>query len=127
MTSSVPFYRARRTGKLYDAKGLYILVTPTGGKLWRLKYYFPQRTSRQQGETSRFGELSRGVIRARPVNVVTPPRHDVANGIDPTLRRTCEKICQGQHIPGAVASGVLRSPACREYQRRRSVSGRGAS
>jgi len=26
--------------KLYDAKGLFLLVTPAGGKLWRLKYRF---------------------------------------------------------------------------------------
>ena len=24
--------------KLADGKGLYLLITPTGGKLWRLKY-----------------------------------------------------------------------------------------
>lgn len=24
--------------KLYDEKGLFLLVTPTGGRLWRLKY-----------------------------------------------------------------------------------------
>lgn len=26
--------------KLYDGGGLYLLVTPTGGKLWRMKYKF---------------------------------------------------------------------------------------
>jgi Arm DNA-binding domain len=34
--------RAARPGdrayKLYDVRGLYMLVTPTGGKLWRFKY-----------------------------------------------------------------------------------------
>ncbi|MFO7605581.1 MAG: Arm DNA-binding domain-containing protein, partial [Desulfurivibrionaceae bacterium] len=26
--------------KLYDGGGLFLLVTPSGGKLWRLKYRF---------------------------------------------------------------------------------------
>lgn len=26
--------------KLYDSRGLYLLVTPAGGKLWRFKYRF---------------------------------------------------------------------------------------
>jgi len=26
--------------KLYDGGGLFLLVTPSGGKLWRLKYSF---------------------------------------------------------------------------------------
>jgi hypothetical protein len=26
--------------KLFDGGGLYLLVTPTGGKLWQLKYRF---------------------------------------------------------------------------------------
>jgi len=27
-----------RPYKLFDERGLYLLVTPTGGRLWRLKY-----------------------------------------------------------------------------------------
>ena len=26
--------------KLFDGGGLFLLITPTGGKLWRLKYRF---------------------------------------------------------------------------------------
>jgi len=29
--------------KIFDGGGLYLLVTPTGGKLWRLKYRFGGR------------------------------------------------------------------------------------
>jgi hypothetical protein len=29
-----------RPQKLFDGRGLFILITPTGGKLWRLKYRF---------------------------------------------------------------------------------------
>jgi len=31
--------KARETAfRLYDEKGLYLLISPTGAKLWRLKY-----------------------------------------------------------------------------------------
>ena len=29
--------------KFHDTKGLYLLVMPTGAKLWRFKYRFPPR------------------------------------------------------------------------------------
>ena len=29
--------------KLFDEKGLFILITPAGGRLWRFKYRFPSR------------------------------------------------------------------------------------
>jgi Arm DNA-binding domain len=29
--------------KLHDEKGLYLLLMPTGAKLWRFKYRFPPR------------------------------------------------------------------------------------
>jgi len=32
--------------RLYDEKGLYIEVTPAGGKLWRLKYRFGGKEKR---------------------------------------------------------------------------------
>jgi hypothetical protein len=60
--------------KLYDGKGLYMLVTPTGGKLWRLKYYFPQRTTNNKEKLLALGSYpevppggGRSVTRAGPV------------------------------------------------------------
>ena len=32
--------------RLYDEKGLYLEVTPAGGKLWRLKYRFGGKEKR---------------------------------------------------------------------------------
>jgi integrase len=96
--------------KLYDGKGLYILVTPTGGKLWRLKYYFPQRTSDNKEKLLALGsypEVSLEHARQRRDTA----RRDVANGIDPNLRRTCEKICQGNTFRAVAREffGVLRA------------------
>lgn len=31
---------SQRPSKLFDGQGLYLLVQPRGGKLWRLKYRF---------------------------------------------------------------------------------------
>ena len=31
---------AEKQQKLFDAKGLYLLITPGGTKSWRLKYHF---------------------------------------------------------------------------------------
>ena len=30
--------------RLFDGGGLFLLVTPTGGKLWRLKYRFDKKS-----------------------------------------------------------------------------------
>jgi hypothetical protein len=32
-----------RAYKLYDERGLFLFVTPTGGRLWRLKYRLNER------------------------------------------------------------------------------------
>lgn len=32
--------------KKFDGKGLYIQITPAGGKLWQLKYYFKSKEKR---------------------------------------------------------------------------------
>lgn len=39
--------------KLSDEKGLYLLVAPSGGKLWRLKYPIGR-----QGKEARLGKIS---------------------------------------------------------------------
>lgn len=31
---------AEKPAKMFDERGLYLLVTPAGGKWWRLKYNF---------------------------------------------------------------------------------------
>src|SRR5262249_46444263 len=43
MLSDTAIRRAKpkpKPRKLFDAQGLYVIVTPTGGKWWRLKYRF---------------------------------------------------------------------------------------
>ena len=33
----------KKSFKLFDGGGLYLLVSPNGGKWWRLKYYYQQK------------------------------------------------------------------------------------
>jgi hypothetical protein len=37
---------ARKTTKLFDERGLYLEVSPTGGKRWRLKYRYESKEKR---------------------------------------------------------------------------------
>ena len=63
--------------KLYDGGGLNLLVTPTGGKLWRFKYRFSDKEK----------QLSFGAYPALSLADARQRREDakklLANGIDP--------------------------------------------
>lgn len=37
---------SNKTRKLFDGRGLYVEVTPRGGKYWRLKYRFGGKEKR---------------------------------------------------------------------------------
>ena len=67
--------------KLYDERGLYLLVSPTGGKLWRFKY-------RHEGREKLIG-LGQypdvGLKAARDRREAA--RSKVADGIDPSAER----------------------------------------
>jgi hypothetical protein len=106
--------RATNTNrKLFDEKGLYLLVTPGGAQPWRFKYYFPPRASDNKEKCISLGsypEVSLEQARER----CDAARQDVANGIDPTVRRTCEKICLGDTFE-AVAPGIPECPTRGEY------------
>jgi len=71
--------------KLFDSGGLHILVTPSGGRLWRWKYRF-EGTEKQLALGSYPG-LSLADARGRQ----TKARKQLANGIDPMAERKAEK------------------------------------
>lgn len=71
--------------KLFDGGGLFLLVTPSGGKLWRLKY-------RHEGKEKllalgAYPEISLADARQRRDEA----RKQVANGIDPGAVRKAQK------------------------------------
>jgi len=71
--------------KIFDERGLYLLITPAGGRLWRLKY--------------RFGGMEKLLALGRYPDVSLADARDkrdearklAANGIDPAERRKAER------------------------------------
>jgi integrase len=71
--------------KLSDAHGLYLLVKPNGGRLWRWKYRFDGKEKLMALGT--YPELSLVDARERHAKA----RKQFANGIDPMAERMTEK------------------------------------
>lgn len=96
--------------KVFDAKGLYLLVTPSGGRLWRFKYRFPARTPGNKEKTISLGAYP-DVALEQARERRDAARRDIAKGINPSLRRTCEKICLGNTFESVAREfiGVLRA------------------
>lgn len=99
-----------KTQRLPDEKGLYLLVTPAGARLWRFRYRFPPRTPGNKENLislGRYPEVS--LTQAREERDAA--RRDVANGIDPRLRPLRARLHRG-HTFEAIAReffGVLRA------------------
>ncbi|RTL30693.1 MAG: DUF4102 domain-containing protein [Burkholderiales bacterium] len=71
--------------KLFDGGGLYLLIQPTGGKLWRLKYRFGGKEKLVSLGT--YPEIGLKEARERRDKA----RQDLAQGIDPSAKRKAEK------------------------------------
>jgi integrase len=71
--------------KLFDERGLYLLITPAGGKWWRLKYRFGGKEK----------SLSMGVFPAVTLKKARERRDAarelLANGIDPGVERKVQR------------------------------------
>lgn len=77
-----------RAYKLFDERGLFMLVTPTGGRLWRFRY--------RMGGVEKL--LTLGAYPDVPLKRAREKREDarklVADGIDPSAKRRAEKSAQ---------------------------------
>jgi len=96
--------------KVFDEKGLYLFVTPRGGRFWRLRYSFPPGSPESKASTLSLGpypEISLEQARERR----DLARRDIANGINPSLRRLCQKICVSNTFEAVAREfiGVLRA------------------
>ncbi len=76
--------------KLFDERGLYLLVNPRGSKLWRFKYRFNGKEKLLA--LGAFPEISLKQARDRREKA----RQQLANGIDPSQVRKTEKLAQGK-------------------------------
>ena len=70
---------------LFDGGGLFLLITPTGGKLWRFKYRFNGKE--RLLSLGAYPEISLADARSRRGEV----RKLLAHGIDPGTHRKAQK------------------------------------
>ena len=77
-----------RAYKVFDERGLFMLVTPTGGRLWRFRY--------RMGGVEKL--LTLGAYPDVPLKRAREKREDarklVADGIDPSAKRQAERATQ---------------------------------
>jgi hypothetical protein len=71
--------------KLFDGDGLFLLVTPTGGKWWRFKYRFGGKEKLLALGT--YPEITLGDARQRREDA----RKLIANGVDPSEVKKAQK------------------------------------
>ena len=74
-----------RAYKLYDEKGLYLLISPTGAKLWRLKY----RAAGKEKTLALGAYPDRSLVQAR--DDTHDARKLIRDGVDPSAQRKQEK------------------------------------
>jgi integrase len=81
---------SEKESTLFDGGGLYILITPSGGKLWQLKY-------RYHGKAKK---MSLGAYPAVTLADARQRRDDakklLANGVDPGETKKAQKAAQGE-------------------------------
>ncbi len=79
-----------KTFKLADERGLYLEISPAGGKWWRLKYRFDNKEKR----------LSLGVYLDVDLKTARERRDQarklVAAGVDPSEQRKAEKAARAE-------------------------------
>ncbi len=72
--------------KLTDGQGLFLLVTPSGSKLWRFKYFFAGKEKLLAFGT--YPEISLAEAREKR----DAARKQVANAVDPVEVRKAQKV-----------------------------------
>jgi integrase len=74
--------------KLFDGGGLFLMVTPSGGKLWHFKYRFDMKERKLALGT--YPEISLADARQRREEA----RTQIAHGIDPGAVRKAQKLAE---------------------------------
>jgi len=95
---------AEKPQRLFDGGGLYLEVSPSGGKLWRWKYRVAGKEKRLA--LGSYPEVS--LTEAREKHMAA--RKTLANGIDPGEQRKLEKLVRSggsENSFGAIALELL--------------------
>jgi hypothetical protein len=80
--------------KLFDEKGLFLLVAPSGGKLWRFKYRYGGKEKKLSLGT--YPEVGLKFARERCMEA----RKLLATGIDPSEKKKVDKHQAGRPSGG---------------------------
>jgi integrase len=110
-------HNPRKTLKLFDGRGLYLEIAPSGGKWWRLKYRFGGKERRLSlGVYTATGSkiVEVGLERAR--KRAEDARQLVRDGIDPSQERKAEKLRAADQM-----GNTFESVAREWYQKRAEV------
>src|ERR1700733_11567821 len=83
-----------RAFKLYDERGLFLLVTPTGGRLWRLKYQL--HGHEKLISLGAYADVT--LKRARDRREAA--RKLIADDVDPSAQRKSERAALAQNFQG---------------------------
>jgi integrase len=79
---------AAKTIRMFDRDGLYLEVSPRGGKWWRLKYRYAGKEKRVS--LGVYPEVNLKKARARTIDA----RQLLADGVDPSENRRAAKVAQ---------------------------------
>lgn len=80
--------------KLMDGDGLYLIVNPSGQKLWRFDYTRPDTHKRNTLSFGRYPDV--GLAQARELR--QQHRAQVASGVDPSAFKQAQRIEQAQRV-----------------------------
>ncbi|MEM7705741.1 MAG: integrase arm-type DNA-binding domain-containing protein [Pseudomonadota bacterium] len=90
-----------KSKRLFDGRGLYLEVTPKGGKYWRFKYRFENREKRISLGT--FPEITLAEARDRREEA----RRQVAHGIDPSAVRKAQASANKDSFEAIAAEWMI--------------------
>jgi len=80
----------KKPRKMYDGGGLFLLITPAGGKLWKFKYRFEGKEKKLS--FGAYPDISLGEARKHRDKA----RSLLANGIDPGITKKAQKAAETQ-------------------------------
>ena len=76
--------------KLFDERGLYLIIDTTGRRHWRLRYYFRGKEKLISLGPYPYVSLKRAREKREEARTL------IIEGIDPALKRKAEKFAQGE-------------------------------
>lgn len=82
----------KKPQKIFDGGGLFLFVTPSGGKLWNFKYRFEGKEKKLS--FGAYPDVSLAEARQRREQA----RSLLANGVDPSATRKAQKVAETQEI-----------------------------